>query len=393
MADWSMVQVVLAVAFLPFVIQGFWLGFIRVCFRRIMLLIESERSTCEQLLWSEADDIPDGPLHVCGPQLCQHPGHAPSSKCWTMTFGGVYHANPARRRNRHRKPDGLPLNHEFLCTDRTTVLAFILCTIDNFLPRALVQWPPPSIFDHGSVIVAATQDPHTGIVRVHVEGQFRRHLTKVEASRLLNGYPPFYRETLQCGSVDIPSPIKDDSYVKRGGWVIGVGLSNTAPVPVYMDCVKYTDAQGRTRPRSGVFWQSFDWVLMILKTNILPLFPHDRNINATINAIVHMVQNETDSNGEPWLVGSDIGSTRGNLYRPECMRALAIFNQTAPLPQSLQETLRADIESILLPVLTAAYEGVRRCIEYMKNPGRELDRMLPELLLQNSELLYAEGCL
>jgi len=187
-----------------------------------------------------------------------------------------------------------------------------------------------------------------------------------------------------------PRQSNDDSYVKRGGWVIGVGLArnDAESVPVYWDAVRY---KGMTR-RGGVFWRSFDWVHAVLEKNILPLFPHNKNVNATIDAIAYMIREETQSGAPSWVVGSDIGKTARELYRPECLQAFGIFNQSAPLPESLKDTLRSEVEPILFEVLSASFKGVERCLGYMKNSGRELYRMWPELLKQQSELFYVARC-
>jgi hypothetical protein len=66
------------------------------------------------------------------------------------------------------------------------------------------------------------------ILVAHVRRRLQGHaktLTKNEVEKLMTGYPPFYREkiTLEHGPA-IDFPIRNDSDITRGGWVIAVGL-------------------------------------------------------------------------------------------------------------------------------------------------------------------------
>ncbi len=61
--------------------------------------------------------------------------------------------------------------------------------------------------------------------------------TKVELTALMNGYPPWYRERIVCAhGPSTPFPIRNDADITRGGWVVAVGLADSAtrtPMALY----------------------------------------------------------------------------------------------------------------------------------------------------------------
>lgn len=397
--EWGLVQVILAFVLLPFLAQNLWIDLLKKGVKWIRLRLQPELGKCERLLWN---DIPDGPLHLCRPN-CLHgyATHHPSTSCWKDVFCKIF--NVRQRRFLVPKPNGLPLDRDFLCVDREMLLAFIFCSFTLEWTSVDVNFSRLSMFySNQRAKISPHRDRKSHKLLLHLKGGLNLNLTKGEVDCLMKGYPPFYRETIYCGIYQIASPIRNRDDVARGGWVIGVGLSGghslgfekLQPTAVYWDNVEYCNHRTGTVRRGGVFWRSFDRVLDILENNINKIFPTDADVQAVMDAIAYMIRTESQSGVEACFNESKIPSeaTIASLNRSECILAMNIFNRSPNIPENELLALKAEIEPILRPMTAAAYFGVRHCIAYLKNSGRELNRILPQLLM-DEELIYLEGCL
>jgi hypothetical protein len=141
--------------------------------------------------------------------------------CWDGVFSLLF--NVRMNKIWIPKPASFPLNRQYLCTDREAMLAFIFCTCKKWGIRAIAV--RPLNFDFGGTTIKLRRCPITQEVIAHVTGSLEYNLTKAEVQCLIDGYPPFYREMINCGRHIIPSPIRDDRDMYRGGWIISVGLS------------------------------------------------------------------------------------------------------------------------------------------------------------------------
>jgi hypothetical protein len=388
MADWGMVQVLVAFIILLIPSRNHFKAIFGSGVRWVQLKRKPASGFCDRLWWDEVDDVPSGLLHQCNVPQCVHSQHVPGVACWEPLFDSLF--NVRRREHRVEKPTDLPVDRSFLCTDPKTILAFILCTIED-MPIIRAIHERPQAFKSGGLSITPTRDPGSGEVLVHITGQFRcpaRNLTKREVECLLMGYPPYYREYIECNRFLVPSPIQSADDLRRGGWVIGVGLGSVEPVPVYMDNLHYGDPDAK---RGTVFWRSFKRVKDVLENNIKLAFPHDKNVQATIAGITYMIECETVSGIGRVLEGSDMRSRARLLSQPECILAMSIFNESPNIEIGELPALEQKISPILFPVLKAALSGVMSCTRYMNNPGRELDAMIPKML-QEVERVYVQGC-
>jgi hypothetical protein len=107
------------------------------------------------------------------------------------------------------KPEILPLNRNYVCTDARTVLAFILCTVDYKpwrVSRPGIPWSPEHLrFDGTHIRIKQLEE---GTVVAHLEGSFKNNLTKGDIEGLLAGYPPWYRELVRMPhGPSVPHPI------------------------------------------------------------------------------------------------------------------------------------------------------------------------------------------
>lgn len=387
MPDWGMGQAVIALIVIPAVIPRHWWSAVGSSIRRARLTVQPNDGQCQLLSWDNIEDIPAGNVHRCDRHgswsTCDHGAHMPGATCYEQTLGLLF--NRVSRKNYIPKPESFPLDHSFLATSVKVIYAYILCTIDEVSVKP--RRDRPQVFDFGGICIKPTLDPTSGEVLVHIIGsKIQRNLTKHEVECLLDGYPPFYREYMTCNNFFVPSPIQSIEDVARGGWVIGVGLSSTEPILIYMDTLRDSKAK-----RGTVFYRSFIRVKAVLVNNIQPLFPDDKNVQATINAITYMIEEETQSGVERALQGSDMASEAKLLSQPECILAMRIFNDSPRLDSVALDSLRQEITPILFPVLKAALEGVTTCIAYVKNPGREMDMMIPKLL-EDAESVFVQGC-
>ncbi|KDR79442.1 hypothetical protein GALMADRAFT_137274 [Galerina marginata CBS 339.88] len=321
----------------------------------------------------------------------EHSQHVPGKKCWNGTFDNFF--NGTKQRRTIKKPPKLPLRQSFLCVDKKVIEAFILLTVDDELWPKIVHKPPPK-FHFGTLEIIPEVHKASGEILVHVTSTPNPHparnLTVKEINCLLRGYPPYYREYLDCYNQRVPSPIRNDADVYRGGWIIGVGLSSTTPVPLYFDTFR-----APTEDRGTVFWKAITRVKTIVENNIKPLFPDERvarNIQATINGLDYLIKEKTISGLTHTLQYSDMaGYTARNLTQNECATVIRIFNDSPRLDEAGLARLKDELSPMLLEVLAAALDGARTCVDYVRNPGRELDRMMPDILAQ-AERVFLRGC-
>jgi len=346
-----------------------------------------QEEQCEYLEWKGFVSGTDTqqrvrPMHICSTTpdiiVCSHSQHIPGDKCWRGTIDSFFNGSVERRKI--KKP---PVNESFLCVDTQFIKAFVLLAINH------VNIP---------LEIEATRHNESGEVLVHISllpnqlnHFFQRNLTILEVDRLLCGYPPFYREVLNCNGIRVPSPIRTDYDVSRGGWVIGAGLSSTNPIPVYVDKF-YQD----TTIRGEVFWRALTHVKALLENNIRLLYLDNalisKRINAVINGLTHIIDEKTDSGLDRALQDSGLMSyTPRILTQEECIRAMKIFNGSCKLDNDGLANLKTQLQGMILEVLKAALLGAKACITYVKDPGRELDLNIPAILA-NSERVFLRGC-
>jgi len=411
--DWGSVQVAIALAILPLVIVDFWKA-VGVGARWIWLRIWKKNGQCEYLAWEHVAQQPSHPIHTCTVlgsgifQVCaDQPHHTAGGSCWRRSFDKYF--NTTKYRGIVKKPSHFPLRQSFLCVDKRCIEAFILLTLANADDSYFcVDHPMPrQEFNLLNLSITAEAHEESGEVLVHVRfknSEFpnpHRNLTPHEIDCLLRGYPPYYRQYLDCYNYRIPSPIQSDADIYRGGWIIGVGLTSESlrrplPVlPVYVNAVQAALYNGERTP--PVFWRSLDRVLAIVKNNIKSLYEDERNvrnIQATIEALHYMIWTRTQSGVHAKLRNSDLwllDKRDRELSAEECITAMAIFNESPHMDDQRLEKLKEELTPILLDVLKAALRGSISCVSYIKNGGRELNTMLPKALIEANRV-FIRGC-
>lgn len=166
----------------------------------------------------------------------------------------------------------------------------------------------------------------TGPFVCHIEGTYLRGFSKQELQHLIEGYLPYYRETVPLGGgVDhevYSSAITGPEDLPRAGWIVAVGLFMNRPVPLYADGVGYTNKEtGQRYSRGGLFYRLFQRTISVLENIIKPAFPGEPNVSEVIQCIKYMVKNETESGVKesPWGRVPVLSSN-------QCTEAFVVFN-------------------------------------------------------------------
>jgi hypothetical protein len=255
------------------------------------------------------------------------------------------------------KPDILPLNRNYVCSDTRTILAFILCTVDH-KPwksyRPSVIWSPEDLrFDSTHINIMELGD---GTLVAHLEGSFKNNLTKGDIEGLLAGYPPWYRELVHMPhGPSIPHPIVSLDDINRAGWVVAVGLSDVEPLSAI--------------PRDGeLVGKPIQRTYDIIKERLLPAYPNDINVKSAKEAVRHLVRRGTQSGVETYLNGG-FGKFRCNdiptLSGSQATFAMRLFNEAPNIPLAPDDI--AKLTPILLPVVDAAFRGAYEIVALLKN--------------------------
>ncbi|KDR82094.1 hypothetical protein GALMADRAFT_240585 [Galerina marginata CBS 339.88] len=405
--DWGFVQVITALAVLPLVLPGYWWRNIAAGSRWVWLTIQKKDGECDYLEWGTMALNPNLSVHICNGgtgvfRWCRdHPRHEPGERCWSAVLDRYF--NSTKQRRTVKKPASFPLRQPFLCVDMKVIHAFILMSLEpegssrtTFAPVPL----PPHHFELGNLVIAAERHEESGEVVVHLipHGFVDNHLdlTPHEIECLLAGYPPYYREYLECYGHRVPSPIRSDADVYRGGWVVGVGLSaSNYPLPLYFDTFRFRETY---EWRGNMFWRALTRVRDVVENNIKPLYLDDpvaaRNVQATIAGLNYLIFQCTDSGVSGSLRNSDMVDYRtrlGELTMEQCVTAMRIFNDSPNLDDEGLERLKEELTPMLFEVLKAVLRGAVSCMGYIKNSDREMERKMP-MILSQAERVFVRGC-
>ncbi len=365
--------------------------------------IRNTRRRVVKLGWAE---VPNGRVHDCqtgsAPAQywpCHHSRHHEKSpKCWESPSSLATILNRAWRMSEHdpRYLDDvsiqLPFSGTYICTDVRTVLAFILCTVAETKSSS---WSPRHLnFDTTRV----SRELLGPLVFCHIQGQFqerRSRLTKSELERLLDGYPPWYRETFttHAGTVRLAFPTASEADVARGGWIVAVGLMDTslpaqAPLAVYT-CPAGSEPERPAFRSNGVVFRSAiarcrDHII----NSIQPHFPGDANVAAAVSMLEHLIVEKTGSGiRSPGQFGEmrSRSSPLPHLSGPDCRFIMKDFNRFQPL----DVTDVARYTSILLPAMAAVVHGAYEVVQYLKDVGVEL-RVPPEFGSLDNEVFLKD---
>jgi hypothetical protein len=182
---------------------------------------------CERLEWI---DVPEGLIHACTipKENCQHADPPLQHKDRNQEPIVFLFFKWPKRGNFVRKPKDLDLGTRYIRTDPIVLKA--ICFLFSRLAESKYH-------ESGArIVIEDVGSTTTGYITpgpLERELYFisnRIELTKKELEHILDGYPPWYSESLILANGNsIPHPIKSMEDVARGGWIIAVGLSPTLP--------------------------------------------------------------------------------------------------------------------------------------------------------------------
>lgn len=219
------------------------------------------------------------------------------------------------------------------------------------------------------------------VLVAHLKGTIQRNLTKKTIEGILEGYPPWYRESLSLGHGRVaPFPIQSSKDLARAGWVIAVGLGKgiEKPLPFHVDYEKLND-----KPIKRV-WE-------ILKYKLKPHFPTDANLEAACGSVYYMWREQTPS-GSMLKFTEDLKREwfkKTTLNEDARRFAIAIFNDYDVLAEQEKDTLK----QILFPVIIAAVSGVQ-VIDHLgsrRNSRRKIS--VPEILRHPERPVFVRDCI
>jgi hypothetical protein len=220
----------------------------------------------------------------------------------------------------------------------------------------------------------------------HIETDFEDfhpRFSKYECTQIVMGYPPFYREECETyEGVKFPHPSMERGGIKRGGWVIAVGLTDTIPTAMYASSMKLCFDEACRRVR--------DVICDYLQRD----FDSD-SFKMAFGILQYMCANQSGSGA----LSSDLlphgrlrnfitkGQCSHGLTKEQCVFAINIFDRKERL--SMKE--RDNFKTILEPILAAAVHGVHTVYQYVDNQNTELDRDSQALFLENP-IVYLRDC-
>lgn len=385
MVDWSAVAgvaAVLSASSIPLVMSAASSGLLSSTGRYIIRRVFPSKGRCERLEWEDIE--PHYRVHECREYYCPHTDGAHSNKCWQQTLALVFSRawnSPQRRRETVEKPEILPLNRNYVCTNARVILAFILCTVDYkpwkiYIPG--IAWSPKHLrFDDTHIRVKEFED---GTVVAHLRGSFKNNLTKGDIEGLLAGYPPWYRELVRMPhGPSVPHPIMNQNDINRAGWAVAVGLIDIEPLSAMPHDGALTD-----KPIE----RTYD----VIKGRLLPDFPDDVNVKSAVQAVWYLTSRHTQSGVETYLSGQFDRERRDDIPKlsgSQATFAMRIFNQAPNIRLTSGDV--ATLTPILLPVVDAAFRGAYKVVSLLKNQsGKSFD--WPPILMDPKRRIFVEDC-
>ncbi|KAG4430997.1 hypothetical protein IFR05_013525 [Cadophora sp. M221] len=397
MADygvWQMIGVLFTMCTFALLIPEYWLRPIKSAYLRARSIVRPNDALCPSLRWS---DVPAGRVHTCLNRCCQHPHiHTPAKKCWTISLGDTFN-NGWKNVTLVQKPRALAsdFDNNFLRIDLRTFIAFLLCAAPE---RSCPSWRV-YLLEIGAL--SADIREYEGVLIAHVHGGLQQHAlarTKNELEMVMNGYPPFFRDSVRLDHGPVLSfPIRDHRDIPRGGWIIMVGMMNlqrdkplslyTVPMHNNSGPDGFIDGAHDNRTCGRPFRRAVSRVEEVIQL-IEKSFPGDENIKMVLAALQYMLRTGTGSGVERHLPGrSPRGVINTRFDADTCRYVMQLFNDLTPLEASDVQRLRP----ILASVLQVAFSGAYEVIQYLKDTGMRLD--LPKLLqISWDRPVYLKDC-
>lgn len=387
--NWDKINAIAAIIAISMEIIGWAL-------RKLWEHWQSYRLSRRKCMKIKFDDIPPGRIHDClecphciFPKFDTRHLLAPLDKCWegqsslAAVFSQAWYWS-----KKHSKlvpvPQSWPAGIPTLITDVRTLVAFILCASPSPLP-----W---LTFDLGYLnepefeVRIGTLPGHR---YVHIRGEIQkatRMLNKTEVGHLVSGYPPWYREefyTYDTRMAPLKFPIRSRSDLRRGGWVVAVGLMNTMletqkPLPF---CI-FRNWEGIPDRLCGSYVR--DAIVRCrdhVRNNIYPYFTGDSIVLETLDTLDYLIRFGTES-GLPR--SACFKRNMMHMTFADCDFVMKNFNEYSALKMNEVEIYRQNI----LLAMEAVVRGAIEIVRYFKDVGRRL--VLPDDLGLDEEIFLVD---
>ena len=424
--DWGMAAVIVAIVIIPLMISSTAADFIQAISRRLRGLIWPKTTQCESILWSDMPSDSSG-IHDCGvaPASCLHRSnrgtHIVAPECWNSTIAIMFNRawnSPGRRaRKPFKKPLQLDSDRTYLRTDPKTVLAFFAYATSKFdsppsSNRSLIAYSDSASvcgfrFEDAELKLEEVPDSKGGksVLVAHLKGSLPEHkapikLTKNELQKMIEGYPPLYRETFQVrpSAPPKPYPILElrDAQV-RGAWIIATGIAGSIDMamPIYFDPLPagshdgVDPCNGFGKPKNPI--TRVIQTLKLIRTAFSTASANDKkNIQVVIDAITNMHGTRTESNVYSFIVGTDLhGSVSITLSGQQCDFILELFKTNVTEKSVLSVRDKIQLYHILLQVLYVALWGTIRVVSFYKNNYNQF--RIPDLL-KKYDTVFLRDC-
>ena len=334
-----------------------------------------------------------------------------------IVFNRAWNSPGRRARKPFRKPPQLDPGKTYIRTDAKTVLAFFAYATSKYdialsCNKRLVMFGDSSSvcgmkFEDAELELEEVPDPKGGkaVLVAHLKGFLAEanipiKLTKNELHKIIEGYPPLYRESFQMRSSapHTPYPIKElRDFQVRGAWIIAVGLAKGihAAMPIFFDPLPLGAHDGLD-PCSG-FGKPNNPItrvirtLKLIQTAFSTASANDKkNIDVVIRAITVMHGTRTESNVYSFIVGTDLHNVVPiRLSAQQCDFVLGLFKINVTDSSVMELTDKLLLEPILLQVLYVALWGSIKVVRYYKNNYNQVK--VPDLL-KKYDVVHLRGC-
>ena len=375
-ARWDMAAVIIAIIAAVLSTSPLAITFVSALFLNIIRFIFPSSAQCERLRWM---DIPEGPLHECTLNCPHATGPNPISEFFFL----IKHGTAVR------KPKQLDWRASYICTDTTVLKALLLLlnqrhSDSDSLPKLTLSWHP--IGRHLTASFKMNNVPPEWKVDALVS------VSKSELSRILQGYPPWYRTTLYLANgTEVPHPIRSVADLTRGGWIAAIGLSRT--MPLMSHCMAVEPLDGKTGKQKLVHVASaLDRILYRLGS-LMTTFPEHMALIQEAQKLIRLVARETyltntvrmntslvygcfaassfvRTFGDDWFDYRQKEKRKfvKELSKEQCLVIMGVFAKHGKLMEVEVEGLRG----CLLPALRAVLVGGWEVYDYVMSGRREV---------------------
>jgi hypothetical protein len=217
---------------------------------------------------------------------------------------------------------------------------------------------------------------------------------------ICHGYPPWFRKTVtNVANVEFDFPSLLDGNLRRGGWILVVGLGDLKPLPYFSRLFgEFEDYQGRHhRGGKDLYWSACRYFQDVINTRFLiSTFPNDKELlDAAHKVVEDAVKNHNGSITSSIVHGTPLkGATRDGMYaawleKSDVEFTINIFNHRGKL--TIEEVER--LQPMLRAVLAVVVRGIHHVFSYLNDSSFQLHRNIETLVESNSDVYIEQTCL